>query len=94
MVQIVLQPTFGALVVKLPSARKKEQQIVPEHTTRLSQIHKNKCLNEPNEGGCAKPGCINMETALISVYQCSWKINKMANPETTTGKVTLDLHKN
>lgn len=33
MVQIVLQPTLGALVVKLPPTRHEEQQVVPEHTT-------------------------------------------------------------
>lgn len=36
MVQIVLQPAFGALVVKLPASRYKEQQVVSEQTT----IHK------------------------------------------------------
>lgn len=32
-VQIVLQPTFGTLIVELPSARNKKQQVVPEHNT-------------------------------------------------------------
>lgn len=36
MVQVVFQPTFGALVVKLPPSRYKEQQVVSEQTT----IHK------------------------------------------------------
>lgn len=32
-VQILLQPAFGALVVKLASTRYKEQQVVSENTT-------------------------------------------------------------
>lgn len=39
MVQIVLQPTFGALVVKLPPTGNKEQQVVPENTTTLRQTY-------------------------------------------------------
>lgn len=31
MVQIVLQPTFGTLIVELSSTRNKKKQVVPEH---------------------------------------------------------------
>ena len=30
-VQVVLQPTFGTLIVELPSPRNKKKQVVPEH---------------------------------------------------------------
>lgn len=38
MVQIVLQPAFGALVVELSSTRNKEQQVVPEDNTISSDL--------------------------------------------------------
>lgn len=38
MVQIVLQPAFGALVVELSSPRHKEQQVVPEDNTIRSDL--------------------------------------------------------
>ena len=46
MVQIVLQPTFGALVVKLSPTGYKEQQVVPENTTTLCQTYEGDHLME------------------------------------------------
>lgn len=40
-VQIVFQPAFGTLVVELPSARHKEEQVVPEDETSGGSVKAN-----------------------------------------------------
>ena len=55
-VQVLLQPTFGALVIKLSSTRHEEQQVVPES----SRIHK-WAQNKVDEGGCVMWGDNGLE---------------------------------
>lgn len=58
-VQIVLQPAFGALIVELPSAGNKKKQVVPERNTFRTQGCKPSPAAQTNRSVIvAHPACV------------------------------------